>query len=173
MENQDRNVKEVLASINDRSANLDKRLSNLETSEFSLLNYYGSMSQYNLGTVIAVALASTYYLITGMVTGPVRAFTFAASQLTCSNPGIYRVTYHLSVSNLAAKIIRAGVHVNDTLSTMTVQQTYSGGTYQHINGGGLIDLAIGDIIDLRISNETDATNPVIVFASIYLNKVGD
>jgi len=175
-EDQNRIINDVFHSVTTKRGALDKRLSYLESSEYAILHYYGSMFQFNLGTVIAIAVAGTYYPITAMATGLVNGFTFGGgASLTCGKPGVYRADYNVSFSGMVANITKTALTINSVVQQSTVSRTLSGtaNDLQHLSGAGIFRLVLNDVINLEIANETDADDPTINYASVTLNRVGD
>lgn len=170
---QERSIKQFLEVYNDRIIQLQQRVYNLESAEYSALNFYGGMYQFNLGTIIAIGAANTYYTVTGMVTNLVKGFTFAASQLTCTKAGIYSVIYNISFSSMAANLTKTAILVNSGVASDTVSRVLPSTAQDHLSGGGLLDLSVNDIISLAINNETDADDPTIDYASVFLSREGD
>lgn len=166
-------VSDIIQAIGERDSSLSVRISNLEQAEYSSLNFYGSMYQFNLGTVIAIASAGTYYTVTGMVTGLVKGFAFAASQLTCTKAGTYYINYFLSFSNMSGNLTKTAIRNNNSVQESTVSRTLPGTAQDFLSGGGIVTVVVGDVIELAISNETDADDPTVDYASVVIARIGD
>jgi len=174
VDEQSRIIGDVIQSVGGRSSALDKRLANLESAEYALLHFYGSMYK-SVSSAIAIATAGVYYPVTGMVVGLLNGWTFADPALTCVKPGVYEVKYSISTTGMVNNQTQTAITQNNIALLATVNDilSTSAGGHQLLSGVGLFIASAGDTIRLVIANMTDVDDPTVDTASVVLKRIGD
>lgn len=139
--------------------------------------YYGSMYCHDAATVITVAATNTDYIVTGMSGGAESGCTFQTGrEIKAVYAGKYLVTWSTSVKigvsgqEVEAAVAINGVRQNNTSAHMTDananQDSCMGGT-------GIITLAVNDLVQLVLRNETATNNVTVDHANLTLLRLGD
>lgn len=137
---------------------------------------WGSMYQDDVATVITVSATDTDYIITGMSQGVLNGTTFDNGQeLTITIAGVYKIDWSVSFRCASAnQEIEGAVGVNGVRepATSSHQKVLTGSDDVTIGGTGLLNLAVSDLVQIVIRNETSAANVTIDHANLSLVYLG-
>ena len=166
---QDRDIQNVLKSLNKKPSELDKRLAYLEKAEYSRLNYYASISLVSASWVDASA---GFVSIPGMAEKFLKGFTLTGSDLTCVQPGLYHATYNITVHCSVALTARSVITV-DGVDEIGSEAYSQGGalSYLSLSGTTILTAAVGDVIRLTVYAVPGIS--LIAAASFDLTRVDD
>lgn len=140
---------------------------------------YGSLWKDDVATAVTLAVANTYYPITGgMTAGMVKgaAFVFQnASELRCSLAGDYDAVWSMTVRHSSSDRTAEGVvMVNSTQQPQTANatRTKENGVDYSLGGCGPVRLAVGDLVRLAVSDEGGTGTITVNHANLRLSRIG-
>ena len=139
----------------------------------NLCNYYSGMYQYEKSTQISIPSIGAFVIIPDMELEFERGFIFQNTQeLLVTKSGKYKVDWNIAFNDGNNNIFEGAVFVNSTAQEQTIGLRKLGSVDTGSMGGtGIILIAIGDIITLRIANMSNISNPEIDAANISLIRV--
>jgi hypothetical protein len=163
---------EIINYFNNRLSELNARISYLENSEYSQLNYYGGGY---IPTPSWVTLTnSNYIIIPSMVAFGLNGFTFLGSTVTCVQSGQYLVNYSTSVQyndsvTFYFILLLNSVGVDSSHSRISG----SSGDFVVASSTNIISLDVGDTISLAISSPNFTCTAGLRSANYTLHRIGD
>lgn len=137
---------------------------------------YGSMYQDDTATVITVSATNTDYIVTGMSGGSENQMTFqAAKEIKALVAGKYKIDWQVSFRAAAAnQEIEGAVGINGTRQANTSAHHKIGTATDDVtmSGTGIITLAVNDLVQIVVRNETATQNITVDHANLSLVRVG-
>ena len=142
------------------------------TFSSSYKNYYGDMWQYGLGTLITINTIGVFEIVTGMSNFVIDGFTFQnGSELVCVKPGLYSVDWSVCFTDGQIQNWVGSMFVNSTNQPQTSGCVKTGASDEvNMQGHGHIRVEIGDIVTLKIANNTTTNNANINSANLRLAR---
>jgi len=141
-----------------------------------LIRAWGSIYQDDASTTITVGAINTDYIVTGMTAGVLGSMTLAETQeLVIEIAGVYKADWSLSNTTASAnQEIEGAVGLNDAriASTSAHRKSLVGADTINMGGTGLLELDIGDLVQVVVRNETSASNIVVEHANLSLVFLG-
>src|SRR5512139_476002 len=172
----DRILQEFLDSLSGRFAQLDKRITNLEGSEYTSTQFYGTMAVKQLETQNISVPAGSDYRVRGMYSRSLRGFSLVDSALVCEKAGLYMFHYSLGIT-LAATIatVTARLYGDDLILFSYVASTGGGisGDKLWLSKAATMNLDAGDSVYLTVASSTTPTTLAVNNASVTLHRIGD
>ena len=141
---------------------------------------YGGISVEGNGAATAIAVATTFVQFLLFDTDdPARGTTPAHAQdhIEITVPGTYLILFSCNVEVTNAEQVHAEVKLNNgTVDAHNVHDHTTGqggGLKQSLNGQGIISgLAVGDTIELWVTNDSSTDNVTIEDATLSILRVG-
>ena len=166
---QDRDIQNVLKSLNKKPSELDKRLAYLEKAEYSRLNYYASIMLTIASWVDTTAGA---VIIPGMTEKFLKGFTLSGSALTCVQPGIYYINYSVTIFCGGVLYATGAVTVNG-VAELGSRSDGTGilGDYFTLCSPTIVSLDVGDVVRLVVDSTPNTL--LVATASLTLTRVDD
>ena len=138
---------------------------------------HGEMSNNTLtGITITLGVVSQFENITGLIADSLNGFSFADNTLTTQIPGRYLLQFSLSATSAANSRYRVGVSINNVIQDETLSETTisAGGNIANVGNGGIIDLAVGDFINLQIADiSAPAQDVVYTIADLDIIRIAE
>lgn len=130
---------------------------------------YGGFYQYELGTVIAVASSGVYYLVTGNSAGLLNDVSYASNALTVTYSGKYLVFTSTTISDGGGTEFETAIFIDGVKNeTSAAHAGTTGSLNSCIAANAIIDIDAGSVIDLRITNHTNVSDPIIRHCTVSL-----
>lgn len=135
--------------------------------------FYGTLWQFGDDTEVVIGTIGVFEPITGMSNGDDVGFIFQnGNQLKCTKPGKYMVNWHICFNNSNNVTWSGGVLVNDTIQDPTRGCRKLGALDTGSMGGtGIINLAVDDIVELGMANETTTANAFVDSSGLTLIRI--
>ncbi len=141
------------------------------TTNRMILNYGELFGSTNTETISVI---DTYVVVTALDSfGEIRGMSLDAAtnhDITVNRTGYYRVSYSAAISGAASKAVTMAVHVDGVEKVQTRRRTGS------VDGGvlacvALVLLTAGEAVDLRVQNNTDTVDIVILDCNLVAELV--
>ncbi|MCK5019032.1 MAG: hypothetical protein KAS32_18370, partial [Candidatus Peribacteraceae bacterium] len=136
---------------------------------------YGAMYQHDVGTVVTIPGANTDVIVDGFTTGLVSDMTFQNTQeLKIATAGIYRTSWQLSFTTATQnREIEGGIAVNGVVDVSTTAHRKIGTASDtgSMSGVGTLSLAVDDLVQLMVRNETDGANVNAEHANVTVDLI--
>ncbi len=150
---------------------------NQTQGNFTGNNLFGSMSNIDFaGVTISLSVVNQFENVTGLNATEQNGFTFFNSTLVPQIPGRYLVRYSFSGTSAANSIYLIGISVNNIINNGTISQTTigAGGNIQSIGGGGIIDLNVGDLVNLQVADSNPPAQDIVyTTASVGVLRISE
>ena len=145
------------------------------------LHKYGELYIDAGSTVTTVTTAGTFYKITGYSVGLSSGTTPAsgassnitiATGTTYSNAGVYNVSYSASFTGTANAVVQIAVFVNGTRQPKVnlTRKISAGGDVGRAACSGLLSLAEGDVIDVRVTSDSNGDAITVVSSNLNITR---
>ncbi len=138
---------------------------------------YGQLYTDDTPSTVTVIVAGDYYLYKPMSLGMVHLTTLNAinGTITINTSGVYQVS--ISTSSVSNGVLERTVHwaafLNGTkIPEVCGQATARFGTESVVSTLGLVALALGNVVDLRVTSATAGDVITVDHASLVVNRVG-
>ncbi len=128
------------------------------------------------GVTISLSVVNQFENVTGLNATEQNGFTFFNSTLVPQIPGRYLVRYSFSGTSAANSIYLIGISVNNIINNGTISQTTigAGGNIQSIGGGGIIDLNVGDLVNLQVADSNPPAQDIVyTTASVGVLRISE
>lgn len=143
--------------------------------------YYGEMSYHNDSSpytqAVTINIPSKVACFSAATSSQqLNGFTYSSSELTCQKPGMYKVTYNVSVSSSSAnEKLHFYIAVGGSLKLNTEQHGKVGASTDIIalSGTGLITLSNNDKLSLYIMDESGSATITFYAVTVCLIRIGD
>ena len=146
------------------------------TGNFSGNQFYGETSIHPDGNItVVINTQNVHENITGFNETKLNGFTLSGNNsLITDVAGRYEATYWVSLSGGVNILYSTCLAVNNEHVTPHAHRKQgASGDVGSMSGGGILDLNVGDIINLQIRNEDGNQNVDIFFAGMRLVRIGD
>lgn len=153
-------------------------LTSAEHTDIGLLTdrSYGEMYMYNGAISVTVSATNTWYKVASGFSGGVnKNFTFqSSSELKCTKAGTYTVQWSISPEiSSANQDTEYAVAVNGTAQTKTAAHLHFQNTNSELcaASGGILTLAVDDVLSLVLQNNTSTTNVTVQHANLTAVRI--
>lgn len=140
---------------------------------------YGQLFNDETGAAITVVNAGTYYLVTGWTVGLAHLTTPNALTSTITigtkGNGVYLASVNVgAMNNGANRTAHIGLFVNNVEKTNVDMEILfpTANAIGSMGSTGLVNLAEGDVVDLRVTSSTNGDVVTFNHASLTINRVG-
>lgn len=127
------------------------------------------------GVDYVLTTAGTYYAITSMTTDGYLNTTLSAANgsITVAQTGYYKVGYVVSysMSGAASATLKGALFNNTSISTIRSMALRSQNSIVTGATTGILKLNKGDVIDMRVTTDTDSITMKIYSLNLYVNKI--
>lgn len=132
--------------------------------------FYGHMSQYQDATVVTINTQGVYEIIDGFAENISRAMTFQNTQeFKIEKAGKYKIDWSTSFTDGNIKTFCGAIMINGTEDLTTAAIRVLGASDAgNFGGTGIIDLAIDDLVQVGIANNTDTSNITIEASNLTI-----
>jgi len=133
---------------------------------------YGSFYQHDIPTTVTISVTGTYYQITGNTAGQLEDMTFSSDALTVNQTGIYIAAISCSYDDSGNTTFDIGLFIDGVKSTpISAHASTTGSLVSNAATMGLISLTAGEVIDLRIANDTNTNDVNIGHCSLMIVRI--
>ena len=133
----------------------------------------GEMYQRDNAVATSIALLDEWVKIANFTQGNLKGVTFNSNALRSSKAVLHLMQYSISASAAAInKYFEFAIFVDGLIDQQTISKRYfSSSDTGSVSGCGLASVQTGWDIDLRVRNNTDATDITIVHANMIIHSV--
>lgn len=140
---------------------------------------FAGLYEDSAGTAITITTGGTYYQwVSSTVNTNSRGVIASAATdnltIEAGAAGVYMVSFSLGYTSSAASE-KMHVHVfknTAQVDNIGAESTLAAKTEGTVSGSGLMTLAAGDVLDLRVTAVSNGTIITVVHANLYVVKVG-
>jgi len=168
--------------IEDAAASDAKKNAKLEDVVYSIASYGDLYINNETGIGVTVTTGGTYYQIgtTDWTVGTVKGGNYITGDTTGdlisgqSAAGTYEYSWDLGFGGDTNEIYHAALHIDGVIQSNTIQSRKLGaapGDRGNFGADGIITLAAGEKVDLRLTAVTNGSTATVFHAQLFLKRI--